>query len=101
MGMDTPIGEGGKGLSEGQAQRLAIARALVRKAPVMLLDEVTSALDQETEQRVLHNLMRRGVTTIVITHRMSVLSLCSGAYRVQDGHVMPLDQAELEQLARQ
>ena len=100
-GMDTPIGEGGKGLSEGQAQRLAIARALVRRAPVMFLDEVTSALDQETEQRVLQNLMRRGVTTIVITHRMSVLSLCSGAYRVQDGKVKALEPVELEQLAKQ
>lgn len=101
MGLDTPIGEGGKGLSEGQAQRLAIARALMRSAPVMLLDEVTSALDQETERQVLHNLMRRGVTTVVITHRMSVLSLCSGAYRVQDGCVCPLEKDELEQLAAQ
>ena len=95
LGMHSPIGEGGKGLSEGQAQRLAIARALVRRAPVMLLDEVTSALDQETERRVLHNLMRRGVTTIVITHRMSVLNLCSGEYRVQDGCVDPLEKDEL------
>ena len=99
MGLDTPIGEGGKGLSEGQAQRLAIARALMRSAPVMLLDEVTSALDQETERQVLHNLIRRGVTTVVITHRMSVLNLCSGAYRVQDGCVRPLELSELEQLA--
>ena len=99
--MHSPIGEGGKGLSEGQAQRLAIARALVRRAPVMLLDEVTSALDQETEQRVLRNLTRRGVTTIVITHRMSVLNLCSGAYRVQDGCVEPLEKEELERLASQ
>ena len=101
LGMHSPIGEGGKGLSEGQAQRLAIARALVRRAPVMLLDEVTSALDQETEQRVLRNLTRRGVTTIVITHRMSVLNLCSGAYRVQDGCVEPLEKEELERLASQ
>lgn len=99
LGLDTPIGEGGKGLSEGQAQRLAIARALMRSAPVMLLDEVTSALDQETERQVLHNLMRRGVTTVVITHRMSVLSLCSGAYQVQDGCVRPLEKDELERLA--
>ena len=101
MGLHTPVGEGGKGLSEGQAQRIAIARALMRSAPVMLLDEVTSALDQETERQVLNNLMRRGVTTVVITHRMSVLSLCSGAYRVQDGCVRPLEQAELERLAQQ
>lgn len=101
LGLQTPIGEGGKGLSEGQAQRLAIARVLIRSAPVMLLDEVTSALDQQTEQRVLHNLMRRGVTTIVTTHRMSVLNLCSRAYRVKDGRVHCLKKEELEQLAQQ
>jgi ABC-type multidrug transport system fused ATPase/permease subunit len=101
LGMHTPVGEGGKGLSEGQAQRLAIARALVRSAPVMLLDEVTSALDMETEQRVLQNLMRRGVTTLVITHRMSVLSLSGSAYRVENGRVQALEQEELTRLAQQ
>ena len=88
LGMDTPIGEGGKGLSEGQAQRLSIARALVRKAPVLLLDEVTSALDRDTEQRVLENLTSRGVTTLLTTHRLSVLSQCHRVYRVEDGKVL-------------
>lgn len=101
LGIHSPIGEGGKGLSEGQAQRLAIARALVRKAPVLLLDEVTSALDRETEQRVLQNLVRRGLTTVVITHRLSVLSLCGGAYRVEDGQVAALTKEELADLAKQ
>ncbi len=87
QGMHSPIGEGGKGLSEGQAQRIAIARALMRPAPVMLLDEVTSALDPATEKKVLLNLSRRGVTTIVTTHRPSVLELCSRVYRVQGGKV--------------
>lgn len=87
LGMDTPIGEGGKGLSEGQAQRIAIARALVRSAPVLLLDEVTSALDRETEQRVLENLTGRGVTTLLTTHRLSVLDRCATVYRVEDGKV--------------
>ena len=100
LGIHTPVGEGGKGLSEGQAQRIAIARALMRAAPVMLLDEVTSALDQGTELRVLTNLMRRGVTTIVTTHRPSVLHLCSRAYEVKDGKVRPLSWQELELLAR-
>ena len=90
------IGEGGKGLSEGQAQRIAIARALVRKAPVMLLDEVTSALDYDTEQRVLANLTRRGVTCIAATHRSSVLSQCSRVYRVRDGGVEMLSQEEIQ-----
>ena len=87
LGMDSPIGEGGKGLSEGQAQRISIARALVRNAPVLLLDEVTSALDKYTEKRVLENLTSRGVTTLLTTHRLSVLSLCDRIYRVEDGQV--------------
>lgn len=92
LGLHAPIGEGGKGLSEGQAQRIAIARALMRAAPVMLLDEVTSALDQATEQQVLRNLTKRGVTTVVTTHRPSVLELCSRIYRVCDGTVQPVQE---------
>ena len=76
------LGEGGLGLSEGQAQRIAIARALMRKAPAMLLDEITSALDMDTEQKVLGYLMNLGVTCIVSTHRPSVLTMCTRAYRV-------------------
>ncbi len=97
-GLDGVIGEGGKGLSEGQAQRIAIARALVRRAPVMLLDEVTSALDYDTEQRVLQNLMRRGVTCIAATHRPSVLGLCSRVYQVRGGGVELLRDEEIRQL---
>lgn len=87
LGMNTPIGEGGKGLSEGQAQRISIARALIRNAPVLLLDEVTSALDRNTEQRVLQNLTGLGVTTLLTTHRLSVLSQCARVYRVEEGKV--------------
>ncbi len=97
-GLYGTIGEGGKGLSEGQAQRIAIARALVRRAPVMLLDEVTSALDYDTEQRVLQNLMRRGVTCIAATHRPSVLGLCSRVYQVRGGGVELLSGDEIQQL---
>ena len=98
MGLSGKIGEGGKGLSEGQAQRIAIARALVRKAPVLLLDEATSALDRDTEKRVLENLARRGVTCVTATHRMSVLSLCSRVYRVRDGGVDRLTPQEIENM---
>ncbi|MBQ3215968.1 MAG: ABC transporter ATP-binding protein [Oscillospiraceae bacterium] len=97
LGIHTPIGENGKGLSEGQAQRLAIARALTRRAPVMLLDEVTSALDRDTEQRVLENLCRRGVTTIVTTHRPSVLRMCSQIYQVHNGQVHPITHEQCDQ----
>ena len=92
------LGEGGLGLSEGQAQRIAIARALMRKAPAMLLDEITSALDMETEQRVLSYLMNLGVTCIVSTHRPSVLTMCTRAYRVEDGSITQLTEAEIAAL---
>ena len=95
QGIHSYVGEGGKGFSEGQAQRIAIARALIRHAPVMLLDEATSALDYTTEQRVLENLMNRGVTCIVTTHRTSVLSMCADCYRVRDGGVEKLSDAEV------
>ena len=92
------LGEGGLGLSEGQAQRIAIARALMRKAPAMLLDEITSALDMETEQKVLRYLMNLGVTCIVSTHRPSVLTMCTRAYRVEDGRITRLSDEEIQQL---
>ena len=94
----SPIGEGGKGFSEGQAQRIAIARALVRKAPVLLLDEVTSALDFDTERQVLRNLMSRGVTCLVATHRPSVLNLCARVYKVSEGSLSQLSQEQIQAL---
>ena len=93
------LGEGGLGLSEGQAQRVAIARALMRKAPAMLLDEITSALDMDTEQRVLNYLMNLGVTCIVSTHRPSVLTMCTRAYRVENGRITQLSEEEIRNLA--
>ncbi len=89
------LGEGGQGLSEGQAQRIAIARALMRSAPAMILDEITSALDMDTEQNVLNHLMRLGHTCIVSTHRPSVLSMCTRVYRIEDGRVRRLSTDEI------
>ena len=88
-GINTPLGERGAGFSEGQNQRLAIARAVLRKAPVLLLDEATSALDLETERQVLENItaLCRGKTLIVMTHRESVLPLCDSVYRISGGKV--------------
>ena len=77
-GLDTVIGEKGHGLSEGQAQRIAVARALVRKAPFLILDEATSALDEQTEWAVLEGIQKQSPkpTCLVITHRKSVLKYC-------------------------
>ena len=78
-GLDAICGELGAGLSEGQAQRIVIARALLRKGSVLLLDEATSALDMQTEQQLLKNLSEReaGQTIICVTHRPAVISYCT------------------------
>lgn len=88
-GLETKLGERGKGLSEGQSQRIAIARALLRNAPVILLDEATSALDEETEKKLLKNILEKAPekTCIVTTHRPGVLRLCRRVYRVEDGKI--------------
>ena len=94
------IGESGIGFSEGQNQRLAIARALMCRAPMILLDEATSALDVATERRVLKNLMQGKYrrTCILTTHRPSVLSMCDRVYRIADQTVREIGEAEIRQL---
>lgn len=88
-GLDSVIGEHGMGLSEGQAQRLAVARALLTDAPVLLLDEATSALDADTERRLLENLRSGGFETVVIiTHKPAALSVCSKQLRIENGHII-------------
>lgn len=85
-GMDTMLGESGMGLSEGQAQRLSIARAILRNAPILLLDEATSALDTEIEKRVLENISRiPNRTFVVVTHRPAALELADIVIHVHDG----------------
>lgn len=84
-GLETHIGEGGAGLSEGQAQRIAITRALLRKGSILLLDEATSALDLQTEKNLIENLVEHHrhlsvkPTLIFITHRPAVVEYCSQA----------------------
>lgn len=77
--LDTPCSERGAGFSEGQAQRIAIARALLRKGGILLLDEFSSSLDEETENRLLHNLTSNypDRTMIFITHRPKVTEYCN------------------------
>ena len=85
-GIDTVVGERGAGLSEGQVQRLSIARALLSDAPILLLDEATSALDADTEQQLLHNIVthHKHRICLVTTHRPSVLEVCHRVYRISD-----------------
>lgn len=83
-GIDTVIGERGHGLSEGQAQRITIARAFVKKAPFLILDEATSSLDEATEQEVIRGLQRLTPrpTCLVITHRKSILKYCNREIKI-------------------
>ena len=83
-GLDTVCTEAGGGLSEGQAQRISIARALLRNRPIMLFDEATSALDPETERQLLHNILsNHDKTVIFITHRPAVVDYCDQTLHLQ------------------
>ena len=87
-GVDTRLGERGTGLSEGQMQRLAIARAIFSDSPVLLLDEATSALDGETERRLLENLrLLTDKTVVIVTHRPAALSICDRVLRFTESGV--------------
>lgn len=100
-GIHSSLGERGRGLSEGQAQRIAIARAVLRDTPVLLLDEATSALDVETERKVLRHIIRErsNKTCIVTTHRPSVLGMCERVYRVMENRITELTPEESAKMA--
>lgn len=88
LGLDTMLGESGAGLSEGQAQRLAIARAVLGGAPVLLLDECTSALDEETERKVLERLKALpGLTCIAVTHHPAAIGMCDYIVEINVGKI--------------
>lgn len=100
-GINSKVGARGQGFSEGQAQRISIARAIIKDAPILLLDEATSALDVATERRVLRNIMQNNPhkTCIVTTHRPSVLNMCQRVYRVLDTRVTQLSEEESSRMA--
>ena len=100
-GINSVVRERGRGLSEGQAQRIAISRAILRDAPILLLDEATSALDVATERTVLRNIIQQkpNKTCIVTTHRPSVLNMCQRIYRVIDTKVTELDEEESSRMS--
>ena len=88
-GLDHKLGAGGRGISEGQAQRLAIARALLKGAPILLLDEATSALDMQTEEILLKSLRNSKLvnTCILVTHRPASAAFCDRGYEIRDGYI--------------
>lgn len=89
-GLDTKIGEKGLGLSEGQAQRIAIARAFLRQKPILILDEATSALDSQTELNILESVknLPHKPTCIIITHRPAALDICDRVLKLESGYVI-------------
>ncbi len=97
-GINTEVRERGTRFSEGQKQRLSIARALLADAPVMILDEATSALDVATERRVLRSIIKKepNRTVIVAAHRPSVFSMCSRVYKVGDRQIAEVDEDGLK-----
>ena len=87
-GIDTLLGERGTGLSEGQMQRIAIARAIFSESPVLLLDEATSALDSQTEKRLLENLRSMtDKTVVIVTHRPAALEICDRVLKFSENGV--------------
>jgi ATP-binding cassette subfamily B protein len=90
-GLDTALGESGAGLSEGQAQRLAIARAVLGGAPILLLDESTSALDAQTEKMVLERIFSlKDRTCIAVTHRSAAEQLCDWKLEIRGGKIITI-----------
>lgn len=92
-GIDTVIGERGYGISEGQAQRIAIARALIKKAPFLILDEATSSLDEKTELAVLQGIrdFTPRPTCLLITHRRSVLAYCDREVKIENNQLCEIE----------
>lgn len=87
-GFDTKIGEKALGVSEGQAQRIAIARAILSNAPILLLDEATSALDEQTEAQLLQNISAlKNRTCLIVTHRPAALNICNKHLILDDGNI--------------
>jgi len=90
--LDTELGEKGIGLSEGQIQRIAIARAVLHNSPILLLDEATSALDEKTEWAVLNNLKSLNTKTcIVISHKKAALDVCNKSICIRNGQIIQLE----------
>lgn len=89
QGLETVIGEKGLGLSEGQVQRLAIARSMLSESPVLLLDEATSALDENTEKAFLTNLKSlKNVTCIIVSHKRAALEICNKHIRIENAKII-------------
>lgn len=99
-GLEHNLGENGLGFSEGQNQRLSIARALLKDSPILLMDEATSALDVATERQILSNIMKKNPkkAVIITTHRPTVLSMCDRVYRIANKKVSIAGPEDIQKL---
>ena len=95
------VRENGSGFSEGQIQRLAIARALLSRAPIILLDEATSALDADTERKILDNVIANNQrrTLIFVTHRLGILPMCHRVYKIEQKILRAVPRDEIPQIS--
>ena len=95
-GWDSIVGENGAKLSGGQIQRLGIARALYKKPQILILDEATSGLDEETEEKLLSNLMniKPNLTIIIISHNKKILKICNKVYKIFNQNIKEIPQNE-------
>ena len=87
FGINTQIGEFGSKLSGGQKQRIAIARAIYKKADIVILDEATNALDFDSERKIIQNLSKFNKTFIIVTHRVNSLENCDVIFFLQGGKI--------------
>lgn len=101
-GLNTNIGEKALGLSEGQAQRIAIARAIIKAAPILILDEATAALDVQTEEQVIKRLCESNLlhTCFIITHRSSMLNYCTRALEIEGKQLRELQLRRLKPVVK-
>lgn len=99
-GLNHMLGENALGFSEGQNQRLSIARALLKDAPILLMDEATSALDVATERKLLNNIIKKDPkkTVILTTHRPTVLSMCDRVYHIEKKKIRLFGEEEINRL---
>ena len=97
------IGEKGVGISEGQAQRIAIARSFLRIKPILILDEATASLDPETEVNVLKAVrsLPSKPTCIIITHRPSALNICNRIMKLEKGHLRQVSRESILEVANE
>jgi ATP-binding cassette subfamily B protein len=88
QGYDLMVGERGSKLSGGQRQRIAIARAMLKDAPILIMDEATSGLDKDTEDKLFNNLIKRGITIIIISHNLTLKKFSNKIITIDNGSLI-------------